>query len=305
MKLSLSLFATIVGLASALPLSAAPQNFAGTVVSSSHLSTATYFGSTVEAFNDPTSALGQPTTLQNDTFGDLAHASMVNSAYGVDQTSGKNLLVGFDNSGLGQVTVQMSAPIIHTGTTWYNQDFLVFGNTFFTGPGFADDTTDMSTYKITDGAATGMLPQVSVSADNITFYTVAPSGTLAFPENPYHWDGMSAASPSGWGALNDFSKPVNPALTAADFVGQSVAVADNTLYNGSAGGTAYSFFGQTPLTTIDYVRFSAVPAGSHGIIDGIAAVGSAPVPEAATSWSLLVGLFGLAGLVLRKRAVRA
>jgi len=295
LKLSPSVFAAVIGL-SLMPVGASAQNFAGTVISASGLRS----GST---FSDPSAVLGQPTTLDNDTFGDpVYHASMVNPAFGVDANTGKNLLAAFSPNSPGQITVQMSAPITHSGTSWYGQDFTVFSNTGFTSGGFADDTTDMSKYLITDGSTFGTPPQVSVSADGITFYSVASSDSVLFPENPYHWEGMSSASPSGWGSLNDFSKPVDPTLTAASFANQSVAYADNTLYNGSAGGVSYSFFGQTPLTAIDFIRFSSVSTGSGGVIDGVAAVGSASAaPEPSQVSALVFMALGLTALVWRAR----
>ena len=296
MKHAISLPLVILGISALMPLAASAQNYGGSVVSSSHLSTNAFF-------SDSSASLGQPTTLVNDTFGDLYHSSMVEPAYGEDQATAKNLLTGFDSSGTGQLTVQMTAPITHSATSWFGQDFILFSNTFFVGSGFVDDTTDMSTYQIADGSTFGTLPQVSVSADGVTFYNVARSSTALFPENPYHWNGLTATSTAatGWGALNDFSKPVDPTLTAASFANQTVAFADNTLYNGSAGGTSYSFFGQTPLTTIDFIRLSAVTTGSHGIIDGISAVGSAPVPEASTLVAFLIGLCVLAAATYRRR----
>jgi len=302
MKLSPSVFAAVIGLSSLMPISASAQNYAGSVISSSNLSSGILYGTDILAYNDPTAVLGQPTTLDNE-ISDTYHASMVQGAYGLDETSGKNLLVNFDSSGTGQLTVQMSAPITHTGTTWFNQDFIVFSNGFFPGlSGYASEGTDMSTYQIGSGATYGTLPQVSVSADGVTFYTVNPSSSLEYPENPYHWDGLTAdPTTAGWGALNDFTKPVDPSLTAADFAGQTVAYADNTLYNGSAGGTSYSFFGQTPLTTIDYIRFSANATGPGGVVDAVVAVGTAAaVPEASTFWSLLLGLLGFAMYAIRR-----
>ena len=297
MKHAISLTLVVLGMSALMPLEASAQNFGGTVTSSSHLSTNALF-------SDSSASLGQPTTLVNDTFPNLYHSSMVEPAYGKDHTTAKNLLTGFDSSGTGQLTVQMSAPITHSATSWFGQDFILFSNQAFLGKsGTVADGTDMSAYQIASGTTFGTLPQVSVSADGVTFYSVARSSTVLFPENPFHWDGLAATSTAdaGWGALNDFSKPVDPTLTAASFANQTVAFADNTLYNGSAGGTSYSFFGQTPLTTIDYVRFSANPTGSGGIIDGIAAVGSSPVPEASTLIAFLIGLLALAATAYRQR----
>ncbi len=298
MKLSSSLFAAVIGLGSLMPIGASAANFAGSVVGTSSLTSGSLY-------NNPTAALGQPTTLDNDTFGDLYHACMVNPAYGVDQTTGNNLLVAF-GSASDQFTVQMTSPITHTGNSWYGQDFILFSNQGFVGTaasGFASEGTDMSAYQIADGSTFGTLPQVSVSDDGVTFYTVTPSSSVAFPENPYHWDGLQAApNTAGWGALNDFSKPVNPALTASAFANQTVANADNVLYDGSAGGTSYDFAAQTPLTTIDYIRFSANATGPFGVVDGVSAVGSpAAVPEAGTFWSFLLCLSGLAVYAFRRQ----
>ena len=307
MKLSPSVFAAVIGTLSLMPIGASASNFASYVVSSSGLSTNSLY-------NDPTAALGQPTTLDNDYDTDVYHACMVNPAFGKDANTGQNLWVNFQPGTVsapatGQLTVQLTAPITHTGNSWYGQDFIVYSNQGFNGASpedFVGDGTDMSSYQIADGSTFGTLPQVSVSKDGITFYAVSPSSSVAYPENPYHWDGLAAApNTAGWGALNDFSKPVNPALTAADFANQTVEDADNTLYNGSAGGTPYTF-AQTGLTAIDYIRFSANPTGPSGVVDGVAAVGAAAPEPAQASALILMGL-GLSGLLwqARRRTGRA
>ena len=43
----------------------------------------------------------------------------------------------------------------------------------------------------------------------------------------------------------DFTKPINPGLSPSAFAGVSVADAANNLYNGSAGGAAFSLAGVT------------------------------------------------------------
>ena len=118
----------------------------------------------------------------------------------------------------------------------------------------------MSPYVIdTYGTYQNGAPPVSVSADGIHFTQLQTSQTF-FPENPYSWAGISASDPSGFGALNDFTKPVDPSLTAADFVGRSVAFADNSLYSGSAGGQAFSLAG-SGLSCM-----AVHPSGDHVII---------------------------------------
>jgi hypothetical protein len=155
------------------------------------------------------------------------------------------------------------------------------------------------------GISQNGVPTVSVSEDGITFITLTPT-TPYYPTNPYYWSGTSTANPSGWedSQLQDFTKPVNPDLTANDFAGQSVAYAADTLYDGSAGGAAFSLKG-TGLTEIQYIRFTGT--GGSSVVDAVSAVGfdpaAAPEPSA-----LLIFAIGIGGLVMyrvlcaRKRA---
>ena len=111
-----------------------------------------------------------------------------------------------------------------------------------------------------------------------------------------------ADNSDGWGALNDFSKPVDPSLsTVSDFVGRSVAYADNTLYNGAAGGQAFSLAG-SGLSTINYIEFTG-----YGNIDAVAGVSDAPaaVPEASSVVSLGLLLLGLGAVAVRRRKAAA
>ena len=268
------------------------QQFASSVAASSSLSTN-------PLYSDPKAALGQPTTLAFDGF-DTYHDSLAYSAYGQDP-QGNNLLVSLGSTGLGSLTLKFDqAPITHSDGHWFGEDFIVYGNQFFVGNDYVTPTTDMSQFKLSDGSIFGTLPTVSVSSDGINFLTLTPADSLLFPENPYKWVGISAQNPSGWddSHLQDFSKPVNPSLTAADFAGQTVANAANTLYNGSAGGTAFSLAG-TPFATsgIQYIRFTGT-----GAIDGVSRIGNAapPVPELNSGWLLGGGLLFIAARLRRK-----
>lgn len=287
------------------------QQFASSVAAYSNLNTS-------GLFSNPNAALGQPSTLTDDTFKDLYHASAANPTYGVDP-NGKNLLVSFGSTGQGSLTVKFdNAPIVHSDAHWFGQDFIVYGNSFFQGHNNAtgDDfvhadtdltQTDMTQYHVTNGAAyANGIPTVSVSANGADFVTLTSADTMLFPENPYKWVGISAQNPSGWedtpGNLQDFSKPVDPSLTAAEFDGKSIADVANTLYGGSAGGFSFSLAGtQFATTGISYVRFTGL-----GNIDGVSRVSdapqSAPVPEASTALSLAVGLLVIGGVCLRRKA---
>ena len=292
-SLGLISFGLLLGGASA----AHSQQFATSVTAYSNLSTNSLY-------SNPSAALGQPTTLADDGFGDLYHDSVVYSAYGKDP-QGNNLLTQLDSGGAGSLTVKFDqTPITHSSSHWYGEDFIVYSNQFFVADAFANVDSDMTQIHLTDGSVFGSLPTVSVSSDNVNFLTLMPASNILFPENPYRWAGISAQNQSGWddSSLQDFSKPVNPALTTADFAGQSAAFAANTLYDGSAGGTAFSLAG-TPFadTGIQYIRFTG-----FGTIDGVSRVGSAPAAVPETSAAITFGLLlGFGFLVIAGRCKTA
>lgn len=252
------------------------------------------------AYSNPAAALGQPTTLAT-AGGQTYHDSLVYSAYGKN-ADGSNTLAQLNPDGKGSLIVQFDSPITHSDSHWYGDDFIVYNNNFFIGSSSITPTTDMNGVTLSGGLF-GTLPTISVSSDGINFVKLTSVDPVFYPENPYQWVGISAQNPSGWNdsALQDFSKPVDPTLTASAFAGQTVAYAANTLYNGSAGGTAFSLAG-TPFATtgIDYIEFTGT-----GTIDGVSRVSDAPaaVPEASTlvTFGTLCGL----GIVFARRRFRA
>ncbi len=280
------------------------QDYAASVVSANLSSAAPY--------NNPNAVLDQPTTLFSDpgVFGDVPgtyHTSIVLPAFNVNPAgsppSSSDLITSLGSSPTNSLIVKMAAPITHSDSHWYGDDFIVYGNATFSGATAGGDyrvtpTTDMSQYVIDNyGIFQNGTPTVSVSADGVHFTQLQTSQTF-FPENPYSWSGISASDPSGFGALNDFTKPVNPNISASEFVGQSVAFADNSLYSGAAGGQAFSLVG-SGLSSIQYIEFSGV-----GNIDAVVGVGDAPaaVPEASSAVSLgLLALLGLGFTAFRRK----
>lgn len=292
----------------ALPLAAQAQNFASTATG--------YSAPGVGApFNNPQAALGQPTTLFNDPYSDPAnstfHRSLVAASDGT-APDGSNTVVSLGTG--GTLTVQFQTPIVHDAAHWFGDDLIVFSNQAFNGDDngtFVTPTTDMDAYHVSGtGSTYSKLPTVSVSPDGTNWFTYpASSGTMTdpsgqpvndgfggtsyfYPENAYAWN--SAAH--DWGNLQDFTKPVNPSLTYHDFAGKTVAQAIG-LYNGSAGGTAFSLAG-TGFTSIQYVRFTGT-----GNIDGVSRVALAAAPEPAPWVVLGLGAAGL--LFLRRRRASA
>jgi len=213
------------------------------------------------------------------------------------------------------VTVKFTTPIVHSDQHWYGDDFIVFGNSFFPSSTGVTPTTDMANTLIngSGGIFQNGTPLISVSADGISFVTLAAS--TWYPTNPYTWAGISASNPSGWNdsQLMDFTRPVNPAVSPGAFAGVSVANAANSLYNGSAGGAAFSLAGVTdgngqPLNSIQYIRFTGDGSGGANNIDAVSRVGFAlpaptATPEPAATAMILIGLAGVG--VLRRRQVRA
>ncbi len=250
-------------------------------------------------YSDPTNAVGQPTTLDNGGSGYIYHASLVQSAFGQDANTGKNLLTVLGGDGNGALTLTFNTPIVHSDAHYFGQDFIVYTNSFFqgvnaaTGSPYVSEGDDLSQY-ILNGMINNPLPTVSVSADGVNFVTVQSQDTLTFAENPYHWNGISGGNTSGFGALQDFSKPVDPSLTAARFTNVSAADAINRLYNGSAGGVSFSIAG-TGLSQVNYVRFTG-----KGNIDGVSLVGPAAAPEPAPWVVFALGALGLVFLCRRR-----
>lgn len=236
-------------------------------------------GNGVEAgFNDPTSALGAPSTQTVDpdpVYGGIFPVDPFEAPYLSSQ------IVGVGTG--GSLTLQFNTPIQNNPNNPFGVDFIIFGHAGF--------NEDFSTGTAADGSFyTGGTSdvRVSVSADGTTFYTLNPALTPAV-------DGLFPTDGTG----NPFL-PVNPALTAADFAGQDLA-GIRALYNGSAGGAGFSLAWaidgtghSVSLSSVDYVRLDVLNDGTPAYIDAISVV-----PEPAT-WVLAITGAGL--FLLRRRA---
>jgi hypothetical protein len=229
----------------------------------------------IAGYNDPTAALGAPSTETVDPIYGNSPVDPFDAPYLSDQ------IVGVGTGGI--LTLQFNTPILNNPNHPYGSDFIIFGHA-----GFVED---FSTGTAVDGSLyTGGTSdvRVSVSTDGTTFYTLNPA--LA-PQV----DGLFPTDGSG----NPFL-PVNPALTAADFAGQDLT-GIRALYNGSAGGAGFSLAwavdsnGQSVfLPSINYIRLTVLNDGTPAYVDAISAV-----PEPAT-WTL--ALTGIGLVLLRRRA---
>jgi len=266
----------------------AHSDFAAEVVTSSGP-----FGG--DPYNDPQSVIGKPTTEVNDlgmppfTPPGVHTPSLAYPAAFTDCSGGKLVVT------LGQgaeVIVRFDHRVIDHPGNWYGRDFIVYGNAFFEADNLVQTDTDMEDLHLTNGTVNAEPISVSVSSDGLNWleYDNGPYADSFFPTNPFKWDRQR----STWGTELDWTKPVDPSLSSADFAGLSVADAID-LYAGSAGGTSfdlqdlpdggYSQLDSTEITLsngqviqckyIQYVKVAS--AGSvAGEVDGLSDVAADP-----------------------------
>lgn len=252
---------------SVLFLSAAAfsQQFASSVIDYSGLGSDPFY-------NDPNAMLGRPTLWNHDEFGGGPKQRVATSiVYGPWQQDdqGNNVVTSIPTG--GHVTVAFDEPIVDDPANWYGQDFIVYGNSSFLASGFVEWNTNLENLTIVGPDVFAEPTQVSVSPDLVNWYTYTNTfADTLFPTQAFEWD----LDIHNWNADSDFSKPVNPALTGADFSG--LTVADGiSLYEGSGGGTGFDL-SVTGFSSIKYIRFD----GSGGEIDAVSRVGHAvPEPE--------------------------
>jgi hypothetical protein len=162
----------------------------------------------------------------------------------------------------GSLTVRFERPVTDDPASPHGLDFLVFGNAFF------QLNSDWATTSGFLGGTNSGVTRVSVSPDGVTYFTLDPE---------------LAPSPDGWfptdhdGAAD---RPVDPALTTADFAGQNLE-GTRQLYGGSAGGTGYDLGwardqegNPVQLPFARYLRFEQ--HSGDGQLDAISAISPAP-----------------------------
>jgi MYXO-CTERM domain-containing protein len=182
----------------------------------------------------------------------------------------------------GSVTVQFALPFLNDPLNPFGLDFQIFGSA-----GFVITNGDFTGGGITDGSLFSANPgatRVSASADGVTYYVLNP-GLAPTVDAFWPTDGQG-----------DFTKPVNPALTAGDFAGDGLAEI-RAHYAGAGGGAGFDLAwardgADQPvnLPAAQYVRIEVVAGRAE--VDGLVAV--VPEPGAAT-------LAVLGGLVLLRR----
>lgn len=179
----------------------------------------------------------------------------------------------------GRAVVEFDPPIGNNpddgGAFHWGVDFIVHGNAFFASIQGISGDTPMDAVVLSGSVMSE--PVVVSVAQTITgpWYTFERTADDLFPTQPWAWNG-------GWtGEEQDWTKPVDPRFTAADFAGITAAGAIG-LYAGSAGGTPFDLDWLTDdagnpvqLEWIRFVRLSD-PLGMQGEICGVVDVPPAP-----------------------------
>ena len=221
-------------------------------------------------WDDPLSSLGAPSrSTGNGPFdGDV---TVFNAPYRADQVvaigAGGELVVRFD----GIVEDDPSNP--------FGIDLLIYGNAFL-GMDFEAG--------LADGVVFAEPARIALSQDGV--FWVDASGIFAdalFPTIGYQ-DPTGPFS-SGGTIPTDFTRPVDPTLDAADFIGLDAAqIAE--LYDGAGGGVGIDL-GALGLPWIEYVRIWQPEGDAYAAeIDAIAAVPEPGVLTLSCVGALLLGL---------------
>jgi len=235
-------------------------------------------------FNDPASALGEPSRITPGQFGGP-----------VDPFSPAYLNSQLVSLGAGgSLTVRFSQPVLNDPAHPSGLDFQIFGGAGFIITNAFDENFNFIGTPATDGSLFGAQTgetRVSVSTDGTTFFTLNPALAPAI-EALFPTDGSG-----------DFTRPIDPTLTYASFAGLTLE-GIRALYAGSAGGTAYDLAwaqdlnGQpVNLSSVQYLRVEVLTGKAE--LDGFSLI-SVPEPPV---WALLGG--GVLWLGRRLRSTRS
>ena len=189
-------------------------------------------------YDDPDAVLGSPAMIckelgSNGTF----RAKLVEAVYNVDISGNKVITTiepkEYSDDPNNFITVRFDHKVVDYPGNLFGADFIVFGNSAFTGNGNISDATNLNTYTLNGG---GIFEKVYVSVSQYPdgpWYSFqgGPYGDALFPTQAYFWDRENAQ----WTDDEmDFTRPVDPNLTLAYFNNKSAADAID-LYDGSGG----------------------------------------------------------------------
>ncbi|MFO0838214.1 MAG: PEP-CTERM sorting domain-containing protein [Phycisphaerae bacterium] len=273
-------FAVIASVASHLPFAnasgGAGNPWADKVVSYVPGSTAN------PSYADANVALGGPERFT----GESQYPSVV-SMFGPPYETNEIVSIGEG----GSLTIEFDEPITNDPSHLFGVDVIVFGY-----GGFID--ANYPTGQIGVSAAlfgTGVI-QISVSEDGNNFVLLPGAFNAGFfPTQGYLDSGPYDSAPGH--VLSDFTRPVNPALTRAQFAGLTYQQA-LALYGGSGGGTPIDI-AASGLGAVRYVRIEVRDDGNPFTTGNAEIDALSTVPE--PSSSLLFGGAAFACAFRRKK----
>jgi len=223
-------------------------------------------------FDDPASALGEPSRMTGFAAPDAEAVTPFVAAYHTSQ------LVSIGSG--GSLTVKFEDPVEDDPANPFGIDLLIFSNTFFADAGGGACGSPCGTF-----AEGGV---IEVSPDGETWFEIAGVADGPWPTNG--WADLADPFSSEPGAAqSDFTRPVDPALTLADFAGLEYAEMQ-TLYDGSGGGVGIDL-ADADLAFIHYVRISNPSEFDTPEIDAFADV--RPVYPSDVTGDGIVGLADL------------
>ena len=244
-------------------------------------------------YGDPANALGGPSrsvpgwgaippTTVNPASPAWGPGRLVTLASAADDVAG------------GSITVEFDHDVVDDPRNPFGLDFIVFGNALHTvgGNAYFDGISDPATFRFATGSVVAERGLVEASADGATWFAFADgpyaddfAPTLSHRYDPEDPDrslfGDAAATNEWWGAPADATRPVDPALSGADFKDRTLADYAR-LYDGSAGGTGFDISAfDLPRDAqgrkfVRFVRITTLEPGDDTDIDAIADVAPAP-----------------------------
>lgn len=226
---------------------------------------------------DPATAIGSPERFTGE--GSFPGAvTMFNPPFGTDE------IVRIGRG--GSLIMEFNEPIVDGPAHPFGVDLIIFGNGGFIDVDYPHGQIDAV------ASMFGLDPmRVSVSSDGVEFVSLGDRVEGLFPTQGYR-DVQPFDAPPG-AALTDFTQPMNPALTPADFAGLSYAEA-LSLYAGSGGGLPIDI-AASGLASVQFVKIEAVDTGDDDVAVEVDAIAAVPEPGAAAALLLL------SALALRRR----
>ena len=244
-------------------------------------------------YGDPANALGAPARTVPG-WGNIPPTT-VNPA---SPAWGPGRLVKLETAGKedvgGSVTVEFDHSVADDPRNPFGLDFIVFGNALhgLGGSAYFDGVSDPATVAFGTGEVGAERGLVEVSANGTEWFAFANgpyaddfAPTMSHRYDPAHPDsslfGDSAYTNKWWGAPADATRPVDPALSAAEFKGRTLADYAR-LYDGSAGGTGFDISGfDLPRDALGrkyvrFVRITTLEPGDDTEVDAVADVAPAP-----------------------------